>query len=226
MFGSVELLEKAIKELVVIPKGLENNISFNTPGLGGIFISYRSDCRGGAASLNSTVQFTILIDTTDGAGNYEGDDVGLTMTLAINIKPMRSIRKKMPYDYIAGKVNVWLEANKDYLINSIKQESLLDIVESEDITPHRRKKKSNVSKAVKKSNHKHEYRKCLLKVTNDVNGKQLDSLYLGRICNVCERIRIDSYFVTRRTSEGTYLVLNYDEILAKYTNLEVIPFEE
>lgn len=93
-------------------------------------------------------------------------------------------------------------------------------------TPYKRKKESNTSKSTRKSKHKHDYRQCLLKTTNEFNGRQIETLHLGRICNICGKTHIDKYFITRKTEHGTYLMLENNEILATYTDLEIIPIED
>lgn len=120
MLGSVQSLEEAIRSSVRIPVSLSNNIRFRTTGLGGVFIEYKSDSRGGVASMNSTTQFTIMFITTDGAGRYTGDNIGVEMTHCINIKSMRGIKKLQPYEKVVAKVNKWLSDNESYLFNCIQ----------------------------------------------------------------------------------------------------------
>lgn len=120
MLGSVKLLEQAIRQLIVIPNGLENNIRFSTTGLGGVFIEYRSDSRGGVASMNSDTQFTIMFMNTDGFGHYIGDNIGVEMTYCRNIKSMRGIKKLQPYEKVVAKVNKWMQDNREYLISCIQ----------------------------------------------------------------------------------------------------------
>lgn len=86
---------------------------------------------------------------------------------------------------------------------------------------HRRKRESSTSKSNKKTNHRHNYEKCLLRRIED--SKEL--LHLGRICSICGKVRIDNYFITKHQEDGTYLVLDNTEILNLYPNLEIKDIE-
>lgn len=93
-------------------------------------------------------------------------------------------------------------------------------------TSYRRKKESSVSKSKRKSKHKHEYRECLIRTINKSNGKDIETLHLGRICNICGKTHIDKYFITEKTEHGTHLLLNNKDIKEKYRHLEIIDIEE
>lgn len=103
---------------------------------------------------------------------------------------------------------------------------LLDNTDSSEIATYKRKKDSNISKSSRKSKHKHIYKQVLLRTTNKFNGKQIEIIHLGRICTVCNKKHIDKYFITKKTDNGTYLVLENDEILKMYADLEIIDTED
>lgn len=120
MLGSVRALETKIASLIYVPIELKNNMKVSTTGLGGVFITYCSDSRGGVHSLNSNVTFKINFDTSDNYGEYIGDDVGLEMRIYRGIKPMRAIKKKQHYNKVIDKFNKWLMENQEFLISSIQ----------------------------------------------------------------------------------------------------------
>lgn len=96
----------------------------------------------------------------------------------------------------------------------------------EEIAPYKRKKESTTSKSSKKSKHKHEYKKCLLRTDFEFNGKNKKVLHVGRVCTICGKTHIDQYFVSKKTEDRLYLMLDYDEIIDEYPDLEIIDIEE
>ena len=120
MLGSVFNLEKAIASSIVIPPELRSHFIFSTTGLGGVFLEYYSNNSGGVNSLNSRVMFQVSFDTTDGAGRYIGDSVGMEIHRYRNIKPFRSVKTKLPYQQVVAKLNKWLVANKTFLMQAME----------------------------------------------------------------------------------------------------------
>lgn len=120
MTGSVVNLERSIASLIKILASLKHNFTFKTTGLGGLFLEYYSNNHGGVATMNSRVQFSINFNTTDNMGRYIGDNVGMEMHRYRNIKPIRSVKTKLPYQEVVGKLNRWIENNEGYLVKAIE----------------------------------------------------------------------------------------------------------
>lgn len=82
----------------------------------------------------------------------------------------------------------------------------------EEIGKYKKKKESNISKSKRKSNHKHEYKDCLL---IDKENKPHKSKY----CSICGKIYDVKFFETEKSEYG-YRVLDDDEVFKKYKDLE------
>lgn len=82
----------------------------------------------------------------------------------------------------------------------------------DDVGKYKKKKQSNISKSKRKSNHKHEYKDCLL---IDRDGK----LHKGKYCKICGKIDDVNFFETEKSEYG-YRVLDDDEVFEKYKDLE------
>ena len=84
----------------------------------------------------------------------------------------------------------------------------------QDDVPKYRKKRSKKKKS--KEDHKHIFRKIILKRHNSYNN-EIIQYSLGEICDICGKIRCTKYFPTKRVSMG-YLVIDkdLDEILMTY----------
>lgn len=91
--------------------------------------------------------------------------------------------------------------------------------------PHKKKKEKNTKK---KSDHKHIYRKVLLKLIRDNKYPWLiaEHYSIGEKCEICGKINLTEYFITEKRDDGYYTVLESKEILKKYSNLEVIPWKD
>lgn len=98
-----------------------------------------------------------------------------------------------------------------------------DNIEVEEQPKYRKSKQSNVSKASKKSKHKHEYYDVLLRVRCGLQDEK-GSLHFGRRCRVCGKLDWNGglEFHTKESRDGhTYFsVWTDEEILAKYGHLE------
>lgn len=81
----------------------------------------------------------------------------------------------------------------------------------EEIPKHRKKKQSSVSKAERKSDHKHEYADCLL---IDSENRPIKAQY----CTICGKIIDVQFFETVRVEQG-YRMLDSEEIYQKYKDL-------
>lgn len=101
-----------------------------------------------------------------------------------------------------------------------------------EIPKYFKSKESNVSKANKKSKHKHQYKECLLryKYDNTFNPKQADKVYtlLNSYCTICgkigDRFKEDVSIVTdyRKIIDTPigkcYQLISGDELYEKYHN--------
>ena len=97
-----------------------------------------------------------------------------------------------------------------------------------EIPKYLKQKESNVSKAKKKSKHKHNYEECLIQYhfnKNNLNDKPLTSLY--SYCTICGKIGyrfeknsiVTDYIKTVNTSNGRcYSLISGEELYQKYHN--------
>ena len=88
------------------------------------------------------------------------------------------------------------------------------------------KKISKQNKKKKKSNHKHDYKEVLLRVTfsNPFTGKLNKELHLGKKCSVCGQIKETTWFITEKLDNGLSRQLTYDEIIKKYPDYEIVDY--
>jgi hypothetical protein len=54
------------------------------------------------------------------------------------------------------------------------------------------------------------------------NGEEHIHYALGKQCSICGKVQLTQYFISEKTDKGTYLVLNSDKILKKYSELPII----
>ncbi len=71
----------------------------------------------------------------------------------------------------------------------------------EDISVYKKKKASNVSKSKKKSNHKHDYKECLieypLKIYFNINNRgEQTGICNARYCSICGKLNGSKYHDT------------------------------
>lgn len=83
-----------------------------------------------------------------------------------------------------------------------------------DIPKYIKKKESSVSKSKAKSKHKHEYVDCLLIEDNGYPRK-------GTYCKICGKIGKFNFFEIV-PENGYWIVLDSDEVLEKYKDLEKV----
>ena len=78
----------------------------------------------------------------------------------------------------------------------------------------------------KKSDHKHEFKDVLLRVStkDPLTGKEKKSLHLGKKCEICNLIRETQWFITESCGNGYSRTLDYDEIIKKYPDYEIIEY--
>lgn len=81
-----------------------------------------------------------------------------------------------------------------------------------DDVPKYRKKRSGKSRASSKASHKHEYMDCLL-TTDDGH------VHKAQYCKVCGKLHHVQFFLTHKQADGTYLMLNNEEVLREYPDL-------
>lgn len=86
--------------------------------------------------------------------------------------------------------------------------------------------RKSTQKKKKKSDHKHDYKEVLLRVTysNPFTGKLNQRLHLGKKCSVCGLIKETKWFITESTGDGYSRELTYDEIIKKYPDYEIVDY--
>lgn len=86
--------------------------------------------------------------------------------------------------------------------------------------------KKSTGKKSKKSDHKHEFKDVLLRVStkDPLTGKEKKSLHLGKKCESCNLIRETQWFITESCGNGYSRTLDYDEIIKKYPDYEIIEY--
>ncbi len=86
-------------------------------------------------------------------------------------------------------------------------------MENYDEIPKYRKKKSSKSKSANKSDHKHQYKDCLL--VDEENRP-----HKAQYCKICGKINNIIFFETERVDERFRRMLTDNEVLQKYKDLE------
>lgn len=113
--------EQLIMNELIIPEFLRANMRFSTTGIGGLFLEYASNNKGGVATLNSKVSFKISFDTcTKHNTMYPMNLAGCEMYRTHNIRAMMSILQPVNYMEVVKRVNNWIYKNKALLANSIE----------------------------------------------------------------------------------------------------------
>jgi len=100
--------------------------------------------------------------------------------------------------------------------------------EKMEIPKYRKKRKSTISKAKRKSRHEHIYKECLFLCQNNKFSR---SIYRGTYCSICGEIGNVHFFESEQVKgRAFYRMLNSNEILEKYKNLEILevfnPFQK
>ena len=62
------------------------------------------------------------------------------------------------------------------------------MIKEQEIPKYLKQKESNISKANKKSKHKHQYKECLLQYKSDFIGKECINTSLSSYCTICGKI--------------------------------------
>ena len=97
--------------------------------------------------------------------------------------------------------------------------------EQENEIPKYKKKKSQKSKASKRSNHKHTYEPCLLKVLfRGWDGNQAHSYEGASYCTICGHIgsNIGSISIMKQNEKGWYTHKEETDLLEEYKQYKVI----
>lgn len=93
---------------------------------------------------------------------------------------------------------------------------MIDYLEND--TKYLKKKESSTSKSSEKSNHKHEYKQCLI-VSKDYFYPDYDQVTPYHYCTVCGKIKSVKGSDERAVKEGTrYRLLHTSEIIKRYKN--------
>lgn len=82
-----------------------------------------------------------------------------------------------------------------------------------EVPKHKKKKNSTKSISSKKSNHKHNYKRCLLVTSDDAQSADY--------CTICGKINNIKLFETERIEGSNFLkLLSREETIEKYKDLE------
>ena len=90
---------------------------------------------------------------------------------------------------------------------------IIDISTGE-ISRYKKRKESSTSKAKVKSNHKHDYQRCL--IDTRIPGVQHDSILVANVCGICGKVKLSQVFVL----EDGILLSSYD-VLQKFPELPI-----
>lgn len=83
-----------------------------------------------------------------------------------------------------------------------------------EIPKYIKKKQSSTSKSKEKSKHKHIYKDCL------IFEKGSNYPHKATYCEMCGKIGNLNFFETERKENGMFRVLDDDEVLEKYSDLD------
>lgn len=86
-------------------------------------------------------------------------------------------------------------------------------MENYDEIPKYRKKKSSKSKSANKSDHKHQYKDCLL--VDEENHP-----HKAQYCKICGKINNIIFFESEKIGGGFHRMLTDNEVFQKYKDLE------
>lgn len=75
-------------------------------------------------------------------------------------------------------------------------------------------KQSNRTRSFK-SKHKHDYRPCLIKTD------RFRTPALGSKCSICGKVKIKTLFISEKSENGCYKLLNAEEVYLKYSELPI-----
>lgn len=87
-----------------------------------------------------------------------------------------------------------------------------------DIPKYRKKKNSSTSKSCTKSKHRHQYKQCLLMKEHRP--------YRATYCTICGKIDDVRFGETERMENGMLRMLDDDEVIEKYRDLEQIEISD
>lgn len=92
-----------------------------------------------------------------------------------------------------------------------------DAITNSEVAKYRKKKNSSKSRSNNKADHKHELTKCLFQSES--------RLYLGSYCKHCGKIN-NWVTPTEKFGDGRYASLSTEEILNRFTELEIIEVDD
>ena len=109
-------------------------------------------------------------------------------------------------------------------------------IQENEISKYLKQKESNVSKANKKSKHKHQYQECLLQYEFNFAGKKCINTSLSSYCTICGKIGdrfkeeksiVKNYKRTVDTSTGRcYQMISDEKLYERYHNKLSVFFVE
>lgn len=94
--------------------------------------------------------------------------------------------------------------------------------EGYDVPKYKKKRPSSRSKSSKRSDHRHDYsRDVLVKVVSPNFSRAI--YFVGKQCTICGKIaNKPREYPDGRNEDGSYYLLDEDEILKKYSHLPLI----
>ena len=109
---------------IVIPRSIQSNCKLSVTGLGGTFLEFWSNNKGGIMTMNSKVMFSIYFVDSDKYNrpcNLWGMDFNRQRGLSlIGVKPLRGVKKPIKPIKIIQKVNKYLADNERALFSAIE----------------------------------------------------------------------------------------------------------
>jgi hypothetical protein len=114
-------LENKVKEGILIPVELKENLRFSKGCLGSLFLEFWSNQhKKNVIYQNSKVSFCMMIDMELRYCQYIGDVGNLEMTRNRNLPKMMGFKKATEAQKIIKRINDYINKNKEVLINSIE----------------------------------------------------------------------------------------------------------
>lgn len=89
---------------------------------------------------------------------------------------------------------------------------------------YRKKSDSNKSKASSKSDHKHQYKGCLIRVVS--NGHPENRVHSADYCVICGKLNNIKFFETIKTSDNHYRVMTNSDILDMYPDRDIFDIND
>ncbi|GCD12627.1 hypothetical protein [Clostridium tagluense] len=113
-------VENKIKEGVLLPLELQNNLKWSTTSLGGLFLEYWSNGhKRNVYNENSKVALRIHISVEDNFGICKGEFGTINVMRKRGLK-MIGVKKDTTISKLIIKLNKWILENKELMVNLIE----------------------------------------------------------------------------------------------------------